>query len=537
MKVFLVAVAALVGADCWAGFGRSIYLDAMETAVGAYSDARIERYVAENARDGVAEHGFPRLAANIGILVAHGRQTSRTAMLRHMLEICFRDVGKAMRGKGGGNDFSVKELVLALRELERAAVFDKSVVNKWRAQMTAAIASTIYSVQPALGNKERAFNWCVYGAASEQARIAAGMGGDSAYVERYVSDQLRWFDDNGMYMDPNMPMVYDMVTRLQFAAILHLGYAGPSRDALVSQFVRGAGPTLAMQSVTGEIPYGGRSNQFLHNDTFYAALCEWYAAFFKSRGEIAVARRFRGAAKRAMDSLSAWTNQHPVRHVKNRYPSESGYGCEGYAYFDKYMVTMGSWAYLAYMFADDSIEPDATAKDCEFTTSDAFHRTIINRGGYTVQLDWNAQHGYDANGVGRIQRKNAPSVICLASPCPADAHYRMDVTNDIPFAIARIDGRIVRPEKVDENGVVFNCGEGSATMMLPALLTDGETESVIRCDGSRLTVSFKGWKCDYRTNGRISDTGKVYGNRNGHYRRYDVSADTGLRVEVAIYRD
>ena len=35
--------------------------------------------------------------------------------------------------------------------------------------------------------------------------------------------------------------------------------------------LKSADITLAMQSATGEIPFGGRSNQFLHNETFYAA--------------------------------------------------------------------------------------------------------------------------------------------------------------------------------------------------------------------------------------------------------------------------
>ena len=66
-------------------------------------------------------------------------------------------------------------------------------------------------------------------------------------------------------------MVYDFVTRLQFATALDLGYDGPSRAALEALMLKSADITLAMQSATGEIPFGGRSNQFLHNETFYAA--------------------------------------------------------------------------------------------------------------------------------------------------------------------------------------------------------------------------------------------------------------------------
>ena len=122
-------------------------------------------------------------------------------------------------------------------------------------------------------------------------RLGAGMSGDPKFVERYVSDQIRWFDEKGMWRDPHEPLVYDFVTRLQFAQILFSGYDGPSRATLIEHLDRGAEATLAVQSACGEIPYGGRSNQFLHNDTFYAALCEWYAAHFRERGDLANASR------------------------------------------------------------------------------------------------------------------------------------------------------------------------------------------------------------------------------------------------------
>ena len=203
------------------------------------------------------------------------------------------------------------------------------------------------------------------------------------FVENQIRSQLLSFDENGMYKDPNQPMVYDAVTRLQFAVALHFGYEGPSRSALEAQMLKSAGPTLLMQSETGEIPYGGRSNQFLHNEGFYAALCEWYAAWFKSRGDLAAASRFRRAAKRAADSLDYWIRQPGLRHVKNRFPLKTHYGCEDYAYFDKYMVTLGSWAYLAWLFADETIPlaPDAP-RTAVFSTSPAFHRTIMHAGGY-----------------------------------------------------------------------------------------------------------------------------------------------------------
>lgn len=76
-----------------------------------------------------------------------------------------------------------------------------------------------------------------------------------------------------MYRDPHEPIVYDMVTRLQLAMALYFGFEGECAKRLEEHLEKSADLTLKMQSITGEIPFGGRSNQFLHNETFYAALC------------------------------------------------------------------------------------------------------------------------------------------------------------------------------------------------------------------------------------------------------------------------
>lgn len=251
---------------------KSRYLDLMEKAVGAYTPEQIEKYVAETEKKWISEHGFARLTSNIGILIAHGRLPDKKDLFRRMMDLCCEQIPKAKSRHGyvTGNDFAVKEIVLCLDEVARAKAFPKEQMDAWRAGIASIVPATTYSCQPKPGSKT-ARNWCVFGAASEQARAWGGLGGDTNYVERYVSDQLRFFDPNAMYKDPNQPMVYDFVTRLQFATALDLGYDGPSRAALEALMLKSADITLAMQSATGEIPFGGRSNQFLHNETFYAA--------------------------------------------------------------------------------------------------------------------------------------------------------------------------------------------------------------------------------------------------------------------------
>ena len=572
------SAAAPVLAATDATLPKSRYLDVMEAAVGAYTPERTADYVKRVEKDMIKEHGFHRLTANIGILLAHGRLAEKKDLFKHMMDLCCRQIPVAYvkNGSAVGNDFGVKEIVSCLLEVEKAGLFPKEVADGWRADLAKAVPETTYTCRPRLGDP-RAHNWAVFAAASEQARTFAGLNGSPEFTERYVGDQLRFFDENGMYKDPNQPMVYDAVTRLQFAAALHFGYDGPSRAALEAQLLKSAELTLLLQSETGEIPYGGRSNQFLHNEGFWAAVCEWYASWFKARGDLATASRFRRAAKRAVDSLDYWTRQPNYRHIKNRFPLKTRYGCEGYGYFDKYMVTLGSWAYLAYLFADESIPlaPDGP-RAATFTTSPAFHRTMLHAGGYTAQFDVAPDTHYDGPGLGRIQRRGAPPMICLSVPFTKKPSYTIDVKNETPLAILpgwkqadgtwayaygpdyavtgtkAGDGRAEATLSVSRAGLTpltwenhlssdgletILSGADELALTLPVLCFDGETRVEAKVGARSLAISFNGWTCRWETNGEIVDTGKVYANRNGHYRRFEACGKKRLTVKISITRE
>ena len=573
-----MTLAAIVAAACLlGGAGRTAdvrYLDLMEAAVSAYSDGHLRDFVEATERDGVQEHGFPRLASNLGVLVAHGRLTEKKDLLKRMMTVCCRDAAKGkMPPKSGGNEFSVKELTLALVALERSGTFGKDVTDVWRADLAAVDAKRCYTKLPK-ANASAAGNWPIFGCASEQTRLMHGLGGDPAHVEQYVADQLRWFDEQGMYRDPHQPAVYDFVTRLQFAHVLSAGYDGPSRPRLEALMDRSAEPTLAMLSACGEIPFGGRSNQFLHNHTFYAALCEWYAARFAARGDAGQSRRFRQAAARAVEALRPWLAERPVSHVKNRYPRETGkgvysavadMGCERYAYFDKYMVTMGSWAMSALLFGSDeapAAEDPADAAPSVFVTSPDFHWVFLSAGDYSAQFDWDANPEYDATGLGRLQRRGAPAAICLSTPCARRPNYRREIPDGEALAIAPVvpDGTAMRLETrfVDATSahadwklgdLTWKCaldagglssvlkGPGELALVLPAFEFDGRVATEVRCDGRTLTVAYGGWVCrTVAENGTIAATDVRTANRNGRYRRYEARGVKSLKVTIQIER-
>ena len=88
MKVLVFsALVAAVCVDSSGGVSKSDYLDFMEAAVNAYSDERLVSYQAEAERDGVQEHGFPRLAANLASLVANGRLAEKRDLAQKMMDV------------------------------------------------------------------------------------------------------------------------------------------------------------------------------------------------------------------------------------------------------------------------------------------------------------------------------------------------------------------------------------------------------------------------------------------------------------------
>ena len=439
------------------------YIDMMEQVVGAYSKAHIEKYVSQVRAEGLKEHGFPRLTADIGILLAHGRRTDLRETFAEMMDLCCEQIPVALKeSRGVGNEFSVKEIVPCLLALEESRVFPEAKTQYWRELLKRIDPCTCYEVI-AKKPPERIGNWAAFAAASEQARKYAGLGCEDGFIDNQIASQLLSFDENGMYRDPNEPMVYDITTRLQLSIALYYGYCGEHREKLEELLALGGRKTLEMQSVTGEIPYGGRSNQFLHNEAVLAAVCEFEAQRYRKAGDKETAGRYKAAADLAAACLEKYLGGKELYHIKNRYPNDSFFGCEDYAYFDKYMVTTASFLYAAYLFAEDSMEPmtcPAREEEYIFQTSPYFHKTIIKFGEYFAEYDTDADFHYDANGLGRIHRKGAPSPICLSVPIPQNPLYRIDLEN--PSSLSICGGVCPKEDGAfDCEDDTFDCEDGT----------------------------------------------------------------------------
>ena len=557
---------------------KELYIDLMERALGAYSKEHIERYFAEVKKDGLTEHGFPRLTSNIGILLSHGKCPELKALFIDMMNFCCAEIPRVK----AANDFSVREIVCCIRECEASGVVDKADILRWRDELAKIDPYTCYNVI-ATSPESLVKNWALFTGVSEFFRKSAGIGGDDEFIEIQVASQLKWLDGNGMYMDGkgsvHHPMVYDLVARGLFVMLLNEGYRGRSYDDIDRILRRAALFDLKMQSPNGEIPFGGRSNQFLHNEPWLCVTLEYEAKRYAREGNTALAAEFRAAIKRALAVTDEWLKKEPLYHIKNRFPIETKHGCEDYAYFDKYMITAASNLYAAYAVCDDSFDAPETPDlaPSVFATTEHFHKIFLKAGGYGIEIDINADPHYDASGVGRVHRAGAPAPICLSVPCPkSGAGYVIPDGNSalslcpgvvaggelvfatdegVKYELRALDSdenaayaklsclfvdnsEIITEYKVDSSGVLISLsGEGEIAFMLPAFSSDGENYAEIIQNGSDLTIQYLGYVCRYKKSGEILTIGISAANRNGLYKAFYAKSHGTLDIKIEIEKE
>ena len=91
--------------------------------------------------------------------------------------------------------------------------------------------------------------------------------------------------------------------------------------------------------------------------------------------------------------------------------------------------------------------------------------------------------------------------------------------------------------KVDKNGVFIEISrKGELAHMLPAFYFDGQAYTDITFDKKHLSVIYDGWECRYTTNGKLTYSGKLAANRNGHYKVFWAAARDSLWVKIKIAR-
>lgn len=544
------------------------YLELMERVLSAYSEAHIQRYYDQVCANGLKEHGFPRLTANIGVLLCHGKVLHLKDLFEKMMDTCCYYFLK----KRACNEFSVREIVTCLMEIEACDLFPKEKTEFWRNQLSQIDLEVCYhrfSRTP----EQMENNWGLFTAVSEFMRGYIGVADTADFVDMQIGVQLTWLEENGMYRDPGNPMVYDLVGRGLFCFLLHFGYNGKYAHQMDEALKKAGLLTLQMQSVTGELPYGGRSHQFLHNEAWLAAIYEFEANRYFQEGNLTLAGQFKAAAQKSLADMEKWLNQTPITHIKNHFPPDSHFGCEDYAYFDKYMITSASFLYVGYLFCNENIQPvEAPEKTELFFLSQDFHKAFLKNRNYFVEIDPEADPEYDCSGIGRIHYAGAPSALCLSVPGAKGAEYNTGDFEKLDFSITagikQGDSYMFATDDCskyalvssscndDTAAVEYVCSicenapvrlgcqlnvdsvvvsantEGTTALMLPVFHFDGKKYTSIVCTENSISVAYEGYICTYVTDGKIVDLEQTGANRNGVYKLFCAENPDSVTVEI-----
>ncbi|MEJ8305059.1 hypothetical protein [Saccharibacillus sacchari] len=410
------------------GTDRSIYLDLMEHALDGWR--RGQTAGADTEKDGLQVRS--RVLSCLGGLIAAGRKRGELGMWEDLMDRTCGDLPK--RGDNGyagpETDFAVKELMLALRAMRPRVPPEKCA--GWKNKLGQIEPERHYaSVLGRVSGKEALHNINIYNMTGEYLREAEGLTDSADYFARHWPTQLERFDENGMYRDPGSPMLYDLTVRAHIGLLLGSGYGGEFREALDRNIRQGGLMSLFMQSAAGQVPYGGRSSQFNFNEALHAAVCEYEAVRYAKLGNLKAAGAFKRSAKLAVRSILRWVRPEGgglPRHLKNNYDPLSEYGAEPYGHYAKYIVSLGSFAYMAWLAADDGIEESvcpAEAGGYVLRTSDSFHAVFANAAGRSIQIDLCGSAGYDATGLGRYHRAGRPAELALSAPFAANAAYHL----------------------------------------------------------------------------------------------------------------
>jgi len=550
------------------------YIELMARTLDAYSDGDIIEYTERVEREGLTEHGFPRLAVNLGILISHGYRVGLLPLFIRMMDLCCREIPRVR----AANNFSVKEIILCILELERTELVPRERIMLWRSQLSSIDRWQAYELV-VRSREETAFNWVLFASVSEHLRGLVGLCDDEGeFIETQLATQMRLLDENGMYRDDLFlaPIAYDYVSRGLFAQLLAFGYRGEFARRMDESLMRAGLLSLESLSALGEIPYGGRSNQFLHNEATALITLEYERRRYECLGDIERRDTFAASIDSALSSLEGWLMREQLSHIKNGFNPRGGYGCEEYAYFDKYMITTASSLYAAYMisYLDNVIIEDCAFPQAEYrgeartyvaSLSNHFGQTVLKAGDYTAQVSHRAKTGYDAIGLGRLHRRGAPSEICLSVPCPPKPTYSIGGAEPLPLSliglsaldrsalqceecnllesvvsgdiaeVSLLANQVTTTYRLSPEGLSVTVhGEGELCLYLPMLEECGLGEPSGKIGTNKALLQYRSWQLEYRTNGKIFDTGSLSYNRNGVYRRLLVRGRSGLAVDIKI---
>ena len=339
-------------------------------------------------------------------------------------------------------EFWVKELVFAYEGLKSIGYpgFDRDIWEKvtWRKYGFHYFNS--YN------------NAIAYALASEACMLDSCLGGDADFFDAWAPVLFDGFNEKyGMYVDPGSPMAYDMITKQQMLYAIKKGADGELKPKALELCNRGAVSSLYMQSVTGQMPFGGRTNQFLCVDAILADFFELMACIKTQERNKKEAGIYKRAAHNASLSIEPWLKMKPFRHIRQGFEPELGHGIDSGGVYTVYGLLTASMLGTAYFDACDSIsinsiETPADRGGYVFATDSDFHKVFASCGGYHIEIDTNADPEKDCTGLGRLHKKGIMPETALSGSCAPDPTYSYALPGIEPSACA------IGPAWTDSNG-------------------------------------------------------------------------------------
>lgn len=372
-----------------------------------------------------------RFACPAAILVRRRGRREWLPLLVRVLDRLATQVAAGAGSPGAGFppgviDLMAKEMLVAVLELR--GLVDTAHWQRWREALRQFRPETAYTGSAKERRGDRLTNYEIYAAVAEWLRRDLGADAGREWPDHFLAASLPLFTGNGMYQDPNDPMLYDLSVRQNLGELLHYGYDGDLQPTL-SELLRRAGLcTLLMQSPLGWAPYGGRSNLFVHNEAMQAYVCETEAKRWSGLGRPGLAAAFRGAAQRSLAAIRPFTEAcSPPHAMKNRFSPATKVGRDsGYGEYGVYSLLAASLLARTYLVADGGILAGTTwpgQRGAVLNLYPEFHRLFANCGDTQVAMDTQAQAGQDATGIGRIHRLGVPSCLGLSLSVAAAPRY------------------------------------------------------------------------------------------------------------------
>jgi len=513
-----------------------------------------------------------RYVGALGALMLQGRCHDLADSCTEALDAVLDDLGSCATNHG---EFLVKESLFAFMALEKKAAPERR--RRWGKVFTSCDPERAYAKSRTnTPDAERRQNFVTFALAGEAMKKHLRLADNETFFRTYLEEQLGRFDALGMYRDPGSPMVYDITARMNLElAAFYAEWPLPCLEELHGKLRSGAMCALLYQSPSGEMPFGGRSNQQNFVEASFALICEAEARRFKAEGEMLMASVLRRAAARAVRSVTPYLTSDPIHFNKNRFPPETQHGRQlSYGYYGAYTLLIASQLAAAGLLADRTI-PFAQTTPAEsgtflWTTTDAFHKIFANVQGSHLELELCCEGDHDAVGWGRWHVTGAPPELPLSTPVPARQTFVSVVpaSGSLTFgpgtaAEGFASDLPVRPGEcrptctaVTENSVEFvidwpfpagivsekirlspasaeieavNHAEKDVCYRVPLLLTDGESKSVVRETETGFELLYKGWSFAVSGEGTKKSRGnRVAANRNGLYAPALFTSDAGV---------